>query len=59
LTFFSESLNELKDVQAKFVDSGEAIASLDATKSDQEALVPLSESVSVANLSAQFNVSIL
>uniref|UniRef100_A0A914VNG1 Prefoldin subunit 5 n=1 Tax=Plectus sambesii TaxID=2011161 RepID=A0A914VNG1_9BILA len=47
LTFFSESLGELKDVQAKFIDSGEAIALLEPTKSDQEALVPLSESMYV------------
>ena len=52
LSFFTESLNELKEVQTKFKDSREAVGGLDASKSDQHALVPLSESVNhIFNLS--------
>lgn len=45
LTFFSDSLGELKEVQTKFADSGEAVASLVTDTDTQIALIPLTESV--------------
>lgn len=46
LSFFGESLQELREVQAKFNSSKEAVSRLGKEENNTEAMVPLSESVS-------------
>jgi prefoldin alpha subunit len=45
LSFFTESVNELKGVEARFVESYDAVQALDPTTPGKAALIPLSESV--------------
>uniref|UniRef100_A0A0N5ABB0 Prefoldin subunit 5 n=1 Tax=Syphacia muris TaxID=451379 RepID=A0A0N5ABB0_9BILA len=47
ISFFSESLKELKACHAKFAASEAAVNSVDVKKPNKEALIPLSESMYV------------
>uniref|UniRef100_A0A915CP58 Uncharacterized protein n=1 Tax=Ditylenchus dipsaci TaxID=166011 RepID=A0A915CP58_9BILA len=45
LSFFNESLNELKSVASKFGRCQSTVDSINSSEKDKQALIPLSESV--------------
>uniref|UniRef100_F1LCD3 Prefoldin subunit 5 n=2 Tax=Ascaris TaxID=6251 RepID=F1LCD3_ASCSU len=48
ITFFAESLNELKIFEAKFAASEQAVSSINSSMQGNKALIPLSESMYIS-----------
>uniref|UniRef100_A0A0M3HF83 Elf4 domain-containing protein n=1 Tax=Ascaris lumbricoides TaxID=6252 RepID=A0A0M3HF83_ASCLU len=58
ITFFAESLNELKIFEAKFAASEQAVSSINSSMQGNKALIPLSESVGTVHSFISSNVAV-